>query len=614
MNEKNTRAVLYNADEYEVIKPIIPHAVEVPYGTDTKNQYYDGYPQIVKGQATQPKGGWQVRKNVMVPLRDGVNIAIDVYHSDAMDLDAPAQPMPVILCWGEWGKDSQDIVAWMQDTPQVYWDAPFWNGSIEGCDFTYTVPRGYIHVIAEPRGIGNSQGVNKGDPTLHDNKDIYDTVEWIAAQPWCSGKVVMMGPSSYSRAQLKAGQNPAPHLVCLRPDEAPEPFAGEDFTGMWDPILTNVHAGRHANDQLCPTSYTPGEVKPMPRVMEENTPEEFAKIHQEILDDPDVKYNLRYYADMRYPMTCPAMMDDLAYFNHPTPIDNGLQNISRPMYIGCTWMNRLYEWGTFEAYRKANVPDEQKKLIVYPPMFPSRPYAWYHDENIRWFDYWVKGIDNGIADEPRVKLFVMGKEQWKFENEFPIARTQYEKFYLQAGGGLAKTPGKGEESFFQPAPYKDCKVYSLQYRSAPFESDVEMIGHMALHFDASIDIDDTNWMADVVDVSPDGTRRIISSGALKAKFRALDEEKSTDFHPIHPRQEGVPVVPGQVNRYDLALTPTANYFFKGHCLEVIIRSQDDMMGRMAKNGVHWMPFMRDCDHTVVLDNAYLTVPVIPKAE
>lgn len=607
------RVTVYKSDDYMVVKPIIPEAVEIPYGTETKNQYYDGYPEIIKEEIAAPEGGWQVKKNVMVALRDGVKIAIDIYYSDLLDIDAPDKQYPVILCWGEWGKDSQDIVAWMKDTPQLYWDSPFWNGSIEGCDFTYTVPRGYIHIIAEPRGVGNSEGLNEGDFSLHSKEDIYDTTEWIAAQPWSNGKVVMFGPSSYSRAQLQAGQEPSPHLVCLRPDEAPEPFAGEDFTGMWDPILTNIHAGQHAYDQLCPTSNTPGEVKPVPRMMAELPPEEFAALHQSILDDPDIKYNLRYYANLKYPMCAPAMIDDLAYFQNPVPLENGLDKISRPMYIGCAWMNRLYEWGTFEAYKKADVPDNQKKLIVYPPMFPSRPYAWYHDEAVRWFDYWAKGIDNGIMDEPAVKLYVMGIEKWKFENEFPIKRTDYRKLYLQAGGGLAETPGEEcVESFFQPALYKDSRVYSLKYQTKPFESDVEVIGYLAMHFDAAIDIDDTNWMVDVADISQDGTKRLISSGALKAKFRDLDEEASTEDHPIHLRKSPVPVTPGEFVRYDVALVPTANMFFAGHSLEVTIRSQDDMMGRMAKNGISWLPFMRDCGHDIQIKNAYLVIPVIPE--
>ncbi len=606
----DSRVSVYSGNELQAHIPhYTPKPEAVPYGAPTTGVYFDGYPQVIKSEIAEPKYGIKVEKDVMVPLRDGVRIAVDVYHPDV-----EGEKFPAILCWGEWGKDSQDIVAWMKDTPQRYLDAPFWNGSIEGCDFTYTVPRGYIHVIAEPRGLGNSEGVNLGDATLHDRRDIYDTVEWIAAQPWCTGKVVMMGPSSYSRAQLQAGQEPSPHLVALRPDEAPEPFASENFTGIFDPLLYNVHAGIHAYDQLPPVSYTQPESRMQPRFLSQYSKEEQKEKLQELLEDPDVKYSLKLYPEVRYPASSATLVDDLLYFKHPTPVDNGFQNIKVPMYIGTAWNNRLYEWGTFEAFRKADVPEDQKKLIVYPPLFPSRPYAWYHDEGVRWFDYWVKGIDNGIMDEPRVKIFVMGVNKWKFETQWPPANVRYTKFYLQPQGGLSTQPAPaGEpESFTQPAPYMDPTVYCLRYSTQPFDEDTEVIGELALHLDAALDIDDTNWIADVLDVDPEGNRFMISSGHLKAKFRALDEEKSLPHRPVHLRQEPVPVVPGEVNRYDIALVPTANVFQKGHRMELVIRNQDDMLGKLAKNGVYLTPFMRTATHTIHFGDSHLLVPVIPK--
>ena len=609
--QNDPRVSIYSGNEIQAhVSGYRPQPQAVPYGTDVKGVYFDGYPQIIKSALPEPAYEIKVEKDVMVPLRDGVRIAVDIYYPDVQ-----GEKFPAILCWGEWGKDSQDIVSWMKDTPQLYLDSPFWNGSIEGCDYTYTVPRGYIHVIAEPRGLGNSEGVNLGDATLHDRRDIYDTVEWIAAQSWCTGKVVMMGPSSYSRAQLQAGQEPAPHLVALRPDEAPEPFAAENFTGIYDPLLYNVHGGIHAYDQLPPVSYNQPEYRMQPRFLTQYSKEEQKEKLQELLDDPDVKYNLKFYPEVRYPASSPTLVDDLLYFKHPTPVDNGFQNIKVPMYIGTAWNNRLYEWGTFEAFRKADVPEEQKKLIVYPPMFPSRPYAWYHDEGVRWFDYWVKGIDNGIMDEPRVKIFVMGVNKWKFEDEWPLARTQYTKFYLHPQGGLsteAPAAGGAPETFVQPAPYMDPTVYCLRYATQPFAEETEVIGELALHLDAAISIDDTNWIADVMDVDPEGNRFLISSGHLKAKFRALDEEKSLPHRPVHPRQEPVPVTPGEVNRYDIALVPTANVFQKGHRMELVIRNQDDMLGKLAKNGVYLMPFMRTAAHSIHFGQSHLLVPVIPK--
>ena len=608
-DERNdsTRVTTYSSDERNMVVTVEPKALEIPAGSDLTG-YFDGYPQVVKGEAHADEyDDWFVDKDIMVPMRDGLHIAVDVYRPKGSE----GKKLPVILCYGEWGKDSQDIVAWMKDYPQLYWDTPFWNGSIEGCDFTYTTRKGYIHVIAEPRGLGNSEGQNTGDESLHSMEDIYDTVEFLAEQPWCNGDVMMMGPSSYSRAQLRAGQKPAPHLKAIRPDEAPEPIAGEDFSGIFDPLLYNIHIGKHAFDQLPPTPYKGQGGIPVPRAMTEYSPEEYQKRYDEVINDPDIKYSLKFYPEVRYPRSSPTLLDDLMYLKHPTPRESGLNNISVPMYIGTCWNNRLYEWGTFEAFTRCNLPDDKKKLIVYPPMFPARPYAWYHDEAIRWFDYMVQGKDNGLAEEPQVKLFVMGVNKWRFAKSWPLPETDYQNYYLQPGGGLSKQACSEDatESFTQPAPYIDPKVYCLRYTTAPFEKDTEVIGNIGLHIDAALDIDDTNWMADIVDISPDGTSMLLSSGALKAKFRALNEERSTEQHPVHLRQEPVPVVPGEVNRYDIALTPTANVFQKGHKLELVIRNQDDMLGKASRSGIYLLPFMQTVTHTLHLKNSYLTIPV-----
>jgi len=245
-------------------------------------------------------------------------------------------------------------------------------------------------------------------------------------------------------------------------------------------------------------------------------------------------------------------------------------------------------------------------------MFPARPYTWYHDEAIRWFDYWVKGKDNGIEEEPNFKLFIMGINKWKFENEWPVARSKWTKYFLHPHGGLSTASVQGEhepETFTQPAPYLDPTVYCLRYSTESFAEDTEVIGNLALHLDAALDIDDTNWMVDLVDIDPQGNSRFVSSGQLKAKFRALDEQKSYPYRPVHLRQEPIPIVPGEKTRYEIALLPTANVFLKGHKMQVIIRNQDDMRSAMVRNGIYFLPFMRTVKHSIYFGESYLLVPI-----
>jgi predicted acyl esterase len=354
----------------------------------------------------------------------------------------------------------------------------------------------------------------------------------------------------------------------------------------------------------------------LPKYLTEYTEEEFKKLQQELLDDPDVKYNPKFYPQVKYPTVSQQLVDELINLAHPKEVDNGLQDVKIPAYIGACWNNEIYLWGAFECFRKAKlIPEEQKKIMIFSPMNATRPYSWFHDEDVRWHEYWAKGIDNGIMDEPRIKIFVMGINKWKFENEWPLKRTRYTKFFLHPGGGLSVEPVKGNpepESFTQQAPYMDPTVYCLRYTTAPFDKDTEVTGHMTFRFDAAIDIDDTNWIIDVVDLDPKGGRQLIGGGHLKAKYNTIDEEKSLDYYPCHKRQEPIPVIPNEIYRYDIAIMPTSNVFQKGHRMELVIRNQDDMCGKMARNGVYWWPFMRTATHTIYFGNSYLDVPVIPE--
>ena len=612
LNESNPRVSEFHSDDIWYLLPgFEPSPTKIPYGSkQLTGVYYDGHPQLIKEPEAQPVYKWKVDKDVMIPMRDGVRLALDVYRPD----NAEGEKFPVVLAIGEWGKDAQDCIEWFIDYPQDYFITPFWNGCLEGCDFTYTVPRGYVHIIGEPRGLGNSEGYDLGDETEHNAKDIQDIIDWATKQPWCNGKAVMMGPSSYGRAQIVAGGDPHPNLIAIRPDEAPSHLY-DNFTGIKDSMFYNVHSGLHSYDSIQVNSNLHPEYRLVPGFLSKYTKEEFKVLQQELLDDPDVKWNQKFYPHVKYPTCQHQVVDELIYLAHPTEVDSGLQNIKIPMYLGACWNNDIYCWATFECFRKSTqVPEEHKKLMIFPPMNASRPFCWFHDEDVRWFDYWTKGIDNGIMEEPPIKIFVMGINKWKFENEWPLARTQYTKFFLQPGGGLGPDPVKGNpepDTFIQQAPYMDPTVYCLRYTTSPFDKDTEVTGHMTFRFDAEIDIDDTNWLIDVVDLGPKGDRFLVGSGYLKAKYNTIDENKSLPYYPCHKRQEPIPVTPGEVNRYEIAIMPTSTIFQKGHRMELIIKNQSDMRGKMARNGIYWWPFMRTCKHTVYFGNSYLEVPIIP---
>jgi hypothetical protein len=214
-------------------------------------------------------------------------------------------------------------------------------------------------------------------------------------------------------------------------------------------------------------------------------------------------------------------------------------------------------------------------------------------------------------DEPPIKIFVGGINKWKFEDEWPPARVRWTKLYLRPGSKLSETPDSGSRPavLHQPAPIKDPTVYCLNYSTPPFDEDVEVIGQSAFYLEASIDQDDVNWLVWVVDVDSSGAKQLMTEGWLKASFRALDEEKSKPWAPAHKRQDRVPVPKGEKITYAINLMPITWVIQKGHSIEVIIRTQDDMFSRLATGGVYFLPRMVDVTVNVRLGpNSYLLLP------
>jgi len=611
--KKASTPAIFSGDGYRLtVKDLDPVGESIPYGTDVKGVYYDGYPQIVKQEGSKPVYEVKVEKDIMVPMRDGVRLAVDVYRPDVKG----KEKFPVILSYGPHGKDAQEAAQWMPK--QAYNpDTPFWDGYLEAGNINYVVKRGYVHVIPEPRGKGNSEGISlsyMGEAP----EDIYDIIDWIATQSWCNGNVGMMGACDYAGKQiLTAALAPHPNLKAINPFENVA-GRGDYFHGIYDCLFFNILAGRHGND-----SGVAPDNDPLPAHMLSLPKEELEARLQEALNHPDIKYNTKFYSLLRYPKRDPLSFDSLLLYLFPDLLPDEasgnpmsslpVHKVNIPTYLSCTWSWRLYVWTTLESWESISTPKEKKKLMLMPPGSPDRPFVQYADETVRWHDYWLKGIDTGILDEPPIKMFVMGINKWRFEDEWPLARTRWTKFYLHPKGGLSTEPPRagGPDTFTQPAPYQDPTVYCLRYSTGPLGEDTEITGPLALYLEASIDKEDTNWMADLVDVDPEGNRQLISQGYLKAAHRALDKSKSKPYQPIHPRRDPVPVPPGELIEYAIAMMPTANLFQKGHSMELIIRNQDDLLSTQGIWGVYLMPFMQTVTHNIHLGNSHLLLPVIP---
>jgi hypothetical protein len=570
-------------------------------GTDTKDRFFDGYPVIVKEEIISPRYKVRILKDVKVQMRDGIKLVVDIYVPEA-----EGEKFPCLVAWGMWGKDNQEVVFWLKDYPQPYYDSPWWDGTLEAGDIEYFVSRGYAYIIPEPRGEGKSEGqAPRSTIDLHKPDDIYDLIEWAAKQPWSSGNVGMVGPSSYSFSQFVIAIDPPPHLRALFPIGSYYP-AGNPFTGMIDLMHTGILHGGHIHDSTVPVREWGA-----PLSYDLMSKEQLDKRLKELLEYPDIKYHPKIRSALVYPRE-PFLFDYLISAFHPVPREGNLDRIKLPFYVGVPAPGggggRIYLVG-YEAYNK--ISSKSKKFLISNPCEFARPFIEMQYEIIRWYDHWLKGADNGIMDEPPIKIFVGGINKWKFEDEWPPARVRWTNLYLRAGGKVSETPDSGSRPIVlhQPAPIKDPTVYSLNYSTQPFDDDTEVIGPSAFYLEASIDQDDVNWLVWVVDVDPSGNKQLMTEGWLKASFRALDEENSKPWAPAHKCQDPVPVPKGERVRYAINLMPITWVIQKGHSIEVIIRTQDDMFSRLATGGVYFLPRMIDVTVSVRLGpNSYLLMP------
>ncbi len=289
------------------IKGYEPVAEAVPYGTDVEGRYFDGYPQIVKDEGSQPVYGVSVEKDIMVPMRDGVKLALDVYRPD-VGID---QKFPAILSFAFWGKDVQEMARWLPKQPYNP-DSPLWDGCLEAGNIDYVVTRGYAHIIPDTRGVGKSEGVNE----MLSPQDAHDVIDWIVKQPWCDGNVGMMGACAFAGHQLAvASLHPHPNLKAINPFEALGLLVGDvNFHGIFDAVHYSVTLGRHGND----SSILPRETRKS-KLLENLSEEELQETVAEVLEHPDVKYNSKYYGLVTYPSRAPNIFDSFVGSFHPKP-------------------------------------------------------------------------------------------------------------------------------------------------------------------------------------------------------------------------------------------------------------------------------------------------------
>lgn len=550
---------------------------------------------------SQPQYGMKTTKDIFVPMRDGVKLAVDVYHPNAEG------KFPALLSLSCYGKDVQKLSI----VPGPI-DFRIGNGGIEAGNSEYFVSRGYVHVIADSRGTGISEGAYRF-LSHKEQEDGYDLVEWIASQPWCDGNVGMLGMSYFGMIQyLIAALNP-PHLRAI--------FAHDALTDVYRMFLYNggildygfffqwwPHVPAHTIEPLDVSAV------------------ELAKMVEEAKKERDVQACPVAYITLGLPEKNIPLFDALVYPNDgPYYWERSawtkFDRIKIPIYLLSRWTGwSAHLPGAFSGYLGIDAPKKLRIGLTELGGGFGRPWGENHDIILRWYDHWLKGIDTGIMDEPPINIYVQGENKWRFEQEWPLARTEWTKFYLRKNGTLSMeqpTPGETPDSFTNvPRLLQGQKAPAIMYQTAAFMKDTEVTGPIALYFYAALSTEDGNWMAEIHDVAPDGSQKLISMGWLRASHRELDSSKSTLYKPFHPHTKRSPVIPGAVYEYAMEIADTSCVFKVGHKIQLTVKGQDSPWDGPEgfRELCYHLSNANETQHTLYHDTeypSYLLLPIIP---
>ena len=498
--------------------------------------------------------GIVAERGASIPMSDGITIDADIFKPDS------SEKFPAILGVHPYEKKLQTDAMMPHGLNMA-------NGGIEAGDYNFFVRRGYVHIIANSRGSGNSGGTytNYGPREVQDNCEI---IEWIADQPWCDGNVGMFGVSAFAVSQQQVAALNPPHLKALF-----TPFGYTDFYrdkfyhgGIlshafmrgWTTTIDNFRYsswclekwGNDAYHAAISKALQDEEIRAVPYLVE-------------ALKNPDASTN--------------ALLVDIilnnvddAYFAERS-VDY-TKDLTVPAYLGGGWgMYGLHLPGAFRSWENWKGP---KKMIVGPPIYLDRPVYQYAYESLRWFDYWLKGVENGVMEEPPVKLYVIDTGEWRFADEWPLPETRWTPFYIHERGLLSEHefwPNEGYTTFEDSFMNHD----GLFMRTPELIENTEVIGHMVLNLYASSTESEILWFISLFDIDPEGQETLLTRGWLRGSQRKLDPQRTRPWQPYHSHKEREPLTPNEIVEFNIEIRPIAKLFEKGHRIGLKIKCVDN---------------------------------------
>jgi putative CocE/NonD family hydrolase len=556
-----------------------------------------------------------IELDVPAPMRDGVVLRANVYRP-------PEGRWPVLLTRLPYGKDLPGATAVL--------------------DPVQAARLGYVVIIQDTRGRFGSEGEFR--PFETEAEDGVDTIAWAAGLPYSDGQVGMYGLSYLGFTQWSAAVHQPPALKALVPFVTwCDPLNGLAFRGGALELGTTAHWGLQMGfDQLA-------------RQHRANPPAlgaAFVSLAREIDDLGSSGYAalpLAEFAPLRRQPVLPAFFDRIAYPMDPAPLEPvniaaKHDRVQVPTFNIGGWFDIFLAdtIANFVAMRRHGQPT---RLLIGP---------WSHTTyrnpvgelsfgfgsqasfinlqtdsgrlQLRWFDHWLKGIDTGMLAEPPIRLFVMGANVWRDEQDWPLARAAPTPFYLRTGGLLRTEAPEAEPPDgytydpsnpvpthggalliapeFAPGPLDQRSIEAradvLTYTTEPLEHDTEVTGPISVQLWACTSAPDTDFVARLVDVYPDGRAYNLTDGIIRARYRDGLKESLLEA--------------GQPYCMKIDLWATSNVFKAGHRIRLQITSSN--FPRWDRNPNTGHPLgqdaeLRTAEQTILHDREHPSQVVLP---
>jgi uncharacterized protein len=564
-----------------------------------------------------------VQRDVEVKMRDGVILRADIYRPKADGR------FPVLL----------------QRTP---YDKRRWP-----IDFgPKAAARGYVVILQDVRGRYTSDG--DWYTFRNESNDGYDTVEWAAALPYANGKVGMFGESYVGATQWLTAIAHPPHLAGICPG-----FTASNYHDGW------TYQGG-AFEQWFNQSWTSGLAQDtLLRSAAKNT-----NALPSVWGLPLASYALFNFPDASFapasaPVLAPYFLDWLAHPNYDEywkeiSIEEHHGDIQVPVLTIAAWYD-IFLGGSLRNYNgmKAHGGSEaarrgQHLLVVVGghagqgrkigdlDFGPAAAQDDLDEITLEWYDFLFKGAQNGFAGKP-VKILVMGSNQWREEDDWPLSRAQTVRYFLHSAKGASSLRGDGslsatapraeqpdeyvydpgnpaptvggplccDEQRIPPGPHDQRMVEArndvLIYSTPAFAQDTEITGPVSVELFGKSSAVDTDFTAKLVDVAPDGYAQNLTEGIVRARYRNSQEKPEL-------------MNPGQIYKFTIDLWATSNVFRKGHSLRLEISSSNfprfDRNLNTGENPAFAVNFV-PATNTIYHDSEHpsaLVLPVVPQAK